>query len=83
MQQVLLKSSLSFVLRSPLNSTVGSSLNSDGTRRDESPTSTTDTGTSITSRILVTLLGDESATVDILCRTSQISRMEREDDKDC
>ena len=53
MQQVLLKSSLSFVLRSPLNSTVGSSLNSDGTRRDESPTSTTDTGTSITSRRLV------------------------------
>ena len=39
-----------FILRSPLNSKVGSSLKSDGTRRDESPTSTTGTGTSITSR---------------------------------
>ena len=35
--------------------------------------------TSITSRRLVTMLVDESATVDILCRTS---RMEREGDKD-
>ena len=34
-----------FVLRIPLNSKVGSSLNSDGTRRDESPTSITGTGT--------------------------------------
>ena len=68
-----------FVLRSPLNSTAGSSLTSDGTRRGESPTSITGTGASITSRRLVTLLRDQSATVDILCRTSQ---MEREDDKD-
>ena len=36
-------------------------------------------GTSITSRKLVTMLVDESATADILCRTS---RMEREGDKD-
>ena len=35
--------------------------------------------TSITSRRLVTMLVDESAIVDILCRTS---RMEREGDKD-
>ena len=63
----------------PLNSKVGSSLKSDGTRKDESPTPTTGTGTSITSRKLVTLLSDESATMDILCRTS---RMEREGDKD-
>ena len=62
----------------PLNSKVGSSLKSDGTRRDESPTSVTGTGTSITSRKLVTMLVDES-TVDTLCRTS---RMEREGDKD-
>ena len=68
-----------FVLRIPLNSKVGSSLNSDGTRRDESPTSMTGSGTSIPSRKLVTMLVDESATVDILCRTS---RMEREGDKD-
>ena len=68
-----------FVLRIPLNSKVGSSLKSDGTRRYESPTSITGTGTSMTSRRLVTLLSDESATVDILCRTS---RMEREGDKD-
>ena len=68
-----------FVLRIPLNTKVGSSLKSDGTRRDESPMSMTGTGTSITSRKLVTMLVDESATVDILCRTS---RMEREGDKD-
>ena len=68
-----------FVLRIPLNSEVGSSLKSDGTRRDESPTSITGTGTSITSRRLVTFIGDESATADILCRTS---RMELEGDKD-
>ena len=68
-----------FVLRSPLNSYVGSSLKSDGARRDESPTSTTGTGTSITSRRLVTILINESSTVDILCRTS---RMEREGDRD-
>ena len=68
-----------FVLRSPLNSKVGSSLKSDRTRRDESHTSTTGTGTSITSRRLVIFISDESATVDILCRTS---RMEREGDKD-
>ena len=68
-----------FGLRNPLNSTVGSSLKSDSTRRDESPTSTTGVGTSITSRRLVTLLGDESATMDILRRTS---RMEHEGDKD-
>ena len=37
------------------------------------------TGTSITSRRLVTFISDESATVDILCRTS---RMEREGDED-
>ena len=67
-----------FVLRITLNSEVGSSLKSDGTRKDESPTPTTGTGTSITSRKLVTLLSDESATMDILCRTS---RMEREGDK--
>ena len=59
-----------FVLRIPLNSKVGSSLKSDGTHRDESPTSTTGTGTPITSRKLVTMLIDESATVDILRRTS-------------
>ena len=59
-----------FVLRIPLNSQVGSSLKSDGTHRDESPTSTTGTGTPITSRKLVTMLIDESATVDILRRTS-------------
>ena len=47
-----------FALRSSLNSTVSSSLKSDGTHRDESPTSTTGTGTSITSRRLVTI--DES-----------------------
>ena len=52
-----------FVLRIPLNSKVGSSLKSDGTRRDESPTSITGTGTSITSRRLVTFISDESATV--------------------
>ena len=52
-----------FVLRIPLNSKVGSSLKSDGTRRDESPTSITGTGTSITSRRLVTFIGDESATL--------------------
>ena len=78
MQQVLLIIT-EFVLRIPLDSKVGSSFKSDGTRRDESPTSITSTGTSITSRRLVTLLGNESATVDILCRTS---RMEREGDKD-
>ena len=55
-----------FGLRIPLNSTVGSSLKSDGTRRDESPTSITGTGTSITSRRLVTFVSDEAATVDIL-----------------
>ena len=59
-----------FVLRIPLNSKVGSSLKSDGTRRDESPTSIKGTGTSITSRRLVTFISDESATVDILSRTS-------------
>ena len=48
---------------------------SDGTRKDESPTSITGTGTSITSRRLVTLLSDESATVDILCRTSRMERV--------
>ena len=37
-----------YVLRIPLDSKVGSSLESDGTRRDESPTSITGTGTSIT-----------------------------------
>ena len=68
-----------FVRRIPLNSKVDSTLKSDGTRRDESPTSTTGTGTSITSRRLVTILVDESATVNILCRTP---RMEREGDKD-
>ena len=68
-----------FVLRIPLNSKVGSSLQSDGTRRDESHTSITGTGASITSRRLVTFIGDESATADILCRTS---RIEREGDKD-
>ena len=68
-----------FVLRIQLYYKVGSSLKSDGTRRDESHTSMTGTGTSITLRRLVTLLSDESATVDILCRTS---RMEREGDKD-
>ena len=52
-----------FTLRIPLNSTIGSSLESDGTPRDESPTSTTGTGTSITSRRLLTLLGDESVLV--------------------
>ena len=67
------------VLRIPHNSEVGTSHKSDGTRRDESPTSITGTGTSITSRRLVTFISDESATVDILCRTS---RMEREGDKD-
>ena len=68
-----------FVLRIPLNSKVGSSLGSDGTRRDESPTPITGTGTSITSHRLVTFISDETATVDILCRTS---RMKREGDKD-
>ena len=68
-----------FVLRIPLSSEVGSSLKSDGTRKDESPTSITGTGTSITSRRLVTFISDESATVDILYRGS---RMEREGDKD-
>ena len=34
-----------FDLRIPLNSKVGSSLKSDGARRDESPTSITGTGT--------------------------------------
>ena len=79
MQQVLLGSSLS--LNSGIHSTLKlvHHLKSDSTRRDESPTSITGTGTSITSRRLVTMLVDESATVDILCRTS---RMEREDDKD-
>ena len=68
-----------FVLRIPLSSKVGSSLKSDGTRKDESPTSIKGTGTSITSSRLVTFISDESATVDILYR---ISRMEREGDKD-
>ena len=68
-----------FVLRIPLNSKVGSSLKSDGTCRDESLTSITGTDTSITSRRLVTFISDESATADILCRTS---RMEHEGDKD-
>ena len=68
-----------FVLRIQLNSKVASSLKSDGTRREESLTSTTGTGTSITSRKLVTFISDESATVDILCGTS---RMEREGEKD-
>ena len=68
-----------FVLRIPLDSKVGSSLKSDGTRRDEFLTSITGTGTSITSRRLVAFISDESATVDILCRTS---RMDREGDKD-
>ena len=61
-----------FLLRSPLNSTVC-------TRRDESPTSITGTGTSITSRRLVTSLGMKSATADILCRKS---RMDREGDNE-
>ena len=68
-----------FVLRIPLNSKVASSLKSNGTCRDESPTSITGIGTSITSRRLVTFISDESATVDILCRTS---RLECEGDKD-
>ena len=42
-----------FVLRIPLNSKVGSSLKSDGTRRDESPTSITGTGTSIVSKPVI------------------------------
>ena len=80
MQQVLLTAIITeFVLRIPLNSEIGSPLKSDGTHRDESPTSITGAITSTTSRKLVTLLGNESATADILCRTS---RMEREGDKD-
>ena len=50
-----------FVLRIPLNSKVGSSLKSDGTRRDESPTSITGTETSITSRKLVTMLVESAS----------------------
>ena len=79
MQQMLLGSSLS--LYSGFHSTLKlvHHLESDRTRRDESPTSITGTGTSITSRRLVTFISDESATVDIPRRTS---RMECEGDKD-
>ena len=78
MQQVLLGSSLS--LYSGFHSTLKLVHHLKVTAHVEtSPTPITGTGTSITSRKLVTMLVDESATVDILCRTS---RMEREGDKD-
>ena len=59
---------------------VGLSLNSDGTRKDELPTSMTGAILFVASRRLVTLLGMKSASAPSLCR---ISRRKREGDREC